>query len=890
MPPDWNAYVRRNLPELGLSPERENEIAAELADQFEQAWQEALRAGLGEAEAADRARSHVRDWAALAAELRAAERPAEPPLAPEPKGPVLAGLGHDVRYACRTLRRNPVFAGIAMVTLAFGIGGNTAVFTVVDHVALRSLPYPHPERLMEIDHTRPDQPEVDPWTAIDNLLDFRQRTRAFESIAGISPVWSNVLTGAGEPERLETLYASAALFPMLGVQPAIGRLFTPEDDNRAQPRQVAVLSYGFWQRRFGGSRGVPGKTLRLDGSAVTVVGVLPQDFRWRGDPLAGTATAIDLWMPLAANQLARSPRTLRFLKVVGRLRRGVTSAQGREEVRRIGGQLTAEYPDANGNLSFAGVALEAKLAARLRPAVYLLLATVGFVLLMASANVANLLLARAESRRREIAVRLSMGASATRLLRQLLTESAVLTVAGGALGFALALVLVRLILAYGPPALVQTVPISLDGRALLFTSAIAIVTAVLAGLVPAWRAISGSPAAVLREGRNITAGNRAVRWALATAQVTIALALLIGSGLLIRSFLRVLAVDPGFEPRNVASVSTQVPDGAGRLNVYHTVRDRLLATPGVRSVGAVSRLPMLGQNLASLLYIEGQDTAGHPPEVEFRAATASYFPTMGIPLRAGRLFDERDPANLPVLLIDEITARRYFPANPVGRRIRFLADGNGPWYTVIGVVGATRHFGLEADPRPTIYRRAELNPLGAPIFVVRTAGDPGPMLQTLARVVRTAYGNMPAYNVFAMEQLVARSTAERRFLMWLLTAFAVAALLLAGIGIYGAISHSVAERTHEIGVRMALGAAPGDVLRLVFHEGLRIAGVGIVLGVGLGWAAAMLGRKLLFGVRPNDLPVFAAATGTLILFAALACYAPARRAARVDPLVTLRED
>lgn len=892
--PDWTEYVRRRLPSLGLRAEREIEIVAELALQLEQAYQAALAEGRPEPEADARARRQVVDWNALGVELRAAEGSVPSPLPPEPRGSWLPGLLHDVRYACRTLRQNPVFAAVAILTLAFGIGGNTAIFTVVDHLVLRGLPYPEPHRLMDLEHVKADQPEIDAWCSIDNLYDFRKRTQAFETLAGVSPVWNVILGGEGETERLETLYVSAEFFPMLGVQPSLGRLFTSAQDNPGRPEPVAVISHGLWMRRFGGSKDVAGRTLHIDSTTVTLAGVLPADFRWRGEPLAGSTSTIDLWLPLASNQLARSPRTLRFLKVTGRLKPGVSQEQGRDEIRRIGDALTSEYPDANRNLRFRGVPLEPKVSGRLRPAVYLLIGTVGFVLLMASANVANLLLARAAARQREIAVRIAVGASMTRLIRQLLTESAVLAFCGGVLGIALALMFLRLILTYGPPAMVRTVPIAIDGRALGFTSGVVMVTAVLAGLIPAWRAISGAIAGPLRESRGSTQGNRRVRSALAVAQVAIALVLLIGAGLLIRSFARVLALDPGFDPRRVVSISTQMPAGANsaaqRTAAYRAIRDRLLSTPGVESVGAVSRLPMLGLNLASLLVIEGQERAGHPPEVEFRAANSAYFATMGIPLKAGRLFDDHDPATAPVLLIDDTTARRYFPgADPVGKRIRFLADTPGAWFTVIGVVGSTRHFGLEAEPRPTIYRHTALNPLSAPIFVIRTAGDPEPLIQTLAQIVRSAHGNMPAYNVYAMRDLVDRSTSERRFMMWLLTCFAGASVLLAGIGIYGAMAQSVNQRTREIGVRIALGASPSDTLRMVFREGMLITLAGVAIGIASGWAAARLGQRLLYGVAPGDPMVYTIAPLVLLAFAAAGCWVPARRATRVDPAVTLRE-
>jgi len=891
--PDWTAHVRRNLPALGVPPEREAEIVAELAAQLDQAHQDALAEGLAEPAAAAQARGHIRDWHALAAEIRAAEAPAPPPLEPERPGPWWSGLGHDIRYAFRALRLNPAFAAVAIATLALGIGGNTAIFTVVDHLALRGLPYPDAGRLINVEHTKTDQPEVEPWCSIDNLNDFRRRMQAFEVLAGVSPIWNVIYNDRSQTEQLEALYVSAEFFPMLGVRPAAGRLFTAADDDRARPNRVALLSHGFWMRRFGGSPDIVGKVLDVDSAPVTVAGILPADFVWRGEPLAGTASRIDIWMPLATNQLATSARSLRFLKVTGRLKPGVTIEQGREEVRRIGDVLTAEFPEANRGLRFAGVPLEAKLGARLRPAVLLLIGAVGFVLLMASANVANLLLARAAARTREISVRIALGASASRLTRQLIAESAALALCGATLGVALAAIFLRAILAYGPPALVRSVPIALDLRALAFTVAVAILTALLAGAVPAWRAISGALAAPLREGRGSTSRNRALRSALATAQIAIAVTLLIGAGLLIRSFLHVLALDPGFDARHVVSISTQLPNAlnapARRAAGVETIRARLLAAPGVETVGVVSRLPMLGLNLASFLVIEGRDDGGHPPEVEFRAASPSYFAAMRIPLKAGRMYDDRFPMTDRVLLIDEVAAKRYFPgADPVGRHVRFAADANGPWYTVVGVVGATRHFGLEAEPRPTIYRPTGMNPLGAPIFVIRTAQPPEAAAGALAQIVRSTYDRLAAYNVFAMQELVDRSTGERRFLMWLLTWFAGAAVLLAGIGVYGAMSQSVAQRRREIGVRVALGASPADALRLIFNEGFRMAAIGVAIGVTLALVVSRLGKALLFGVAPADPLVYTAAPLLLLAFAALGCWIPARRAATVDPLVTLR--
>jgi len=895
MRPDWTQYVRLRLPALNLRPEREQDVIAELAEELGQAYQEALDSGLDAEAAMRRAESRVKDWKLLANELRAANRPALPEIEPPRRESIWSCIRHDARYSLRMLRLNPGFAAIAILALGFGIGGNTAIFTVVDHIALRGLPYPDADRMISLEHTKNGQPEIDPWCSIDNLFDFRQRSRSLESLVGVSPLWNVVLNGNGFADRLETLFVSREFFPVLGVQPAVGRVFMAEEDDRVHPVRVAILSHSLWTRRFGRAADIVGKTATIDGAGYTIVGVLPESFRWRGEPLAGTASNIDIWMPLSSNPLARSPRTLRFLKPFGRVKPGYSMRQAQDEVAAIGGRLTTEFPAANGDMSFAGVPLESKITGRFRPAVYLLLATVGFVLLMASANLASLLLARAASRGRELSIRVALGASGGRLLSQLLVESAVLALFGGVLGLALAHGFVRLIVNYGPPSALSIANIGLDWRALSFTGAVVILTAILSGVIPAYRAIAGTvEAASVRSGHGTTRNSRAARAFLTTAQVAIALCLLIGSGLLIRSFVRVLSIDPGFDAGNITSISTLLPSSSTaeqRTMIYNAIRDRLLALPGVTSVGAVSRLPMLGQNLSSLLILEGRETEKHPPEVEFRAATPSYFPTMGIPLIAGRLFDDRDPPTMRDLIIDELTAKRHFAGvDPVGKRIRFLADQSGPWYTIVGVVGSIRHFGLEADPRPTIYRSVVINPLSAPVLVIRTASDPISLTRQLTETVRSVNAELPAYNVYAMEQLVANSTAERRFLMWLITAFAISALLLAGIGIYGAISQSVAQRTQEIGVRLALGASTASVIKLIFVECMQLGGAGMVAGVALGLIGARLGQQLLYQVQPYDLPVLFGALATIVIFGALACYIPARRAMRVDPVIALRDE
>ncbi len=891
--PDWRAYVRQHLPPLHVTPERESEIVAELALQLEQAAGDAEAAGASPADALRQAELQLGSWEKLGREINAAERTAPP----ENGAGWLAGWGGDLRYALRFLRRNPGFAAIATLTLAFGIGGNTAIFTMVDAIALRSLPYRQPDRLMAIETRKSEQPEVEPWTSAPDFADIRTNARSFSAMAGVSPIWSVVLTGHGSAERLETLYVSASFFPLLGMKPVLGRSFTPREDAGA-PVPVAVLSYALWQRQFGGRSDVLGQVLTLDVGAYTVIGVMPKDFRYAGEPVAGTAARIDLWLPLSSNQLARSFRGLRFLKVVGRLNAGGSPSQAREEIGRLGAALSERYPATNRGFTYSVQSLGEQASGRYRVAMLLLLGTVGFVVLMACANVANLLLGRAAARQREIGVRVALGASRFRLLRQLLTEGAVLAVTGGALGLGIAQLALRFLIARGPEALVRTRPIHLDARALAWTCATVLLCALLAGLPPAWRVVRGEIGNTLREaGRGMTSRHRTLRSLLVVVQMSAALVLLVGAGLLIRSFQRLLEVDPGFDPHHLITVTTMLPataqTPAQRTVMWRRIAESVASTPGVSSVAAVSRLPLMGSNLGTWLYREGHIVPGEPGfDTEYRVATPGYFATMRIPLRSGRLFDEHDDANPACCaLINEAAARRIFIGeDPVGRRIKLGSPAaNAPWITVVGVIGNVRHVGLDVDPRPEVYRPYAFSPLGNPVLVIRTAVDPEGLAAVLAAKVRVD-PTMPAYNIYPMQALVDRSTVERRFVMLLLSGFALAAMLLAAVGVYGAVAQAVTQRTREIGLRIALGASPASALMLVFRDGIWLTAAGLAFGTIAAAALTRLMRNLLFEVRPLDAASFLAAALVLAGIAMLACYIPARRATRVDPLDALRQE
>jgi predicted permease len=811
----------------------------------------------------------------------------------------LEHLAQDARFGLRVLRKSPAYSVAAVLTLALGIGLTTSIYTAVDALALRPLPYQAPDRLMAIESREAHHPENAAWSSAPDFFDLRDHVQSFSFVAAVSPVWNVALTGLGEAERLESLFISADLLPMLGVSPVLGRGLQREDDNRTAHTDVVLLSYAFWQRKFGSDPAAIGRKINLDSSTCTIIGVLPRDFRYFGEPVAGTAANIDVWLPLAANQLIARPRFLRFLKVIGRLKPGVSAAQARDEIRRFGAALGQQYPDTDAGLEYDAVPFEQQVVGRVRPMMFLMLGAVGFVLLLACANVANLLLTMTAARGKEMAVRAALGASRLRLLRQLLTESLLLACAGTLAGVILARWLLKALLGFAPATLLGGRTISLDGRVLVVITGIAFVSAILCGLPPAWRISHTRLESGLREaGRGFTLGNRRFRSTLVVVQMSLALLLLIGAGLLIRGFARLLDVDSGFDPRHVATLSTQLPSSvqtlAQALTMDRLTLDRVRQMPGVRSVGAVSRLPLLGSNLGSTLWIEGRT---YPPDqqpgVEYRVASPDYFTTMRIPLRAGRLYDEHDETHAAtVVLINETTAKRYWPgANPVGQRIKLGADNSKQdWITIVGVVGDVRHSGLDAAALPEVYRPIAYSALVSPIIVARTDGEPAALLPSLSAAVRSLDPTMPVYNAFPMQALVDRSVAQRRFLMTLLACFAGAALLLAAIGLYGTMSQSVGQRTKEFGLRMALGAPRAHVLRMILAEGLWLVLLGVFIGGVAGAALTRAIRSLLFQVSPLDPGVFAAAAATLAAVAVFACFAPAVRATGVDPSAALRQE
>jgi putative ABC transport system permease protein len=810
-------------------------------------------------------------------------------------------LLQDIRYSFRRLLKSPAFTLIVILTLALGIGANTAIFSAVNAVLLRPLGYGDPERLVTIEHRYPSL-NLNAPVSVPGFLDY-QRARSIESMA-VETGWAANLTGEGEPERLQGARVTGRFFGTLGVPAERGRTLLPGEDSAGR-EHVAVLSYGLWQRLFGGSRGVVGRSLSLNSESYQVVGVMPRDFRDVQN------RNVELWIPLVfrPDQLADGERTHEFLNLVARLRTGVPLEQAAAEIRTLAEQLKRQYPAAYpSDWSLVTTSLAQHLVGDVRPALLVLLGAVGFVLLIACANVANLLLARAAARSKEIAVRTALGASRDRLIRQLLTESVMLALMGGVLGLFLAFWGVRAIIALNPANLPRADEIGVDPPVMLFTLLVSLVTGLLFGLAPAVHTAAADLHGMLKEGGRGSAGDRGgqgLRRMLVVAEVALALTLLTGAGLLIKSFARLQGVDPGFEPRRLLTFNLSLPasryhSDTAQIAFFDQVIPAVSAVPGVRGVGATSVMPFGGGWSTAGFEIEGYQTPPKQPGPwgDIRTVSPSYFATLGIPLRRGRLLDEQDRSGSPeVAVIDDEFVRRYWPHDdPIGKRFTFgppagaTDTSSREWVTVVGVVGHTKQEGLDAENRLQLY--LPYRQAGQPFltFAVRTAGPPEQYVNPVRRAVQSVDPEQPLSNVRSMDELISRSVGQRRLSMMLLSLFSGLALVLASVGIYGLMSYSVAQRSRELGVRIALGADRLDVLRLVLRQGMSLALTGIVIGVGAAFALSRVIESQLFGVRATDPTTFVAVAALLGLTALAANLIPAWRATRVDPAVVLREE
>ncbi len=799
----------------------------------------------------------------------------------------------DISYGLRSLLKHKTFTVIAIVTLALGIGANAAIFTVVNAVVLRPLPYHDSEQLAMLWTTKDANQEQS--FSFGDYNDLKSQAQSFSALGAASPLWNFVLSGDGEPEPIQGMYVSANLLELLKVAPEKGRGFTADEDRTGGP-PVVIISRGLWERRLGGDPNAVGKTMSISGTTATIVGIMPAQFQFL-DPAA------ELWMPLAQNQFASSARQVRLLSVVGRLNDGVQASAANAELAGIAKRLETAYPDSNTGVGVRLVPLHAQVTGKVRPALLLLFGAVGLVLLIACANIINLMLVRSAARHREIAVRTALGAGRLRLLRQLLTESITLSVLGGAAGILVGSWGVNALLALNPIPLPRYNQISVDWTVLAFALGASVVTGIVFGLAPAWQSLRVDLNSALKEGgRGAVAdsGQRRLSRLLVITEMAMAMVLLIGAGLLLRSFAHLLDVKPGFTTENLLTMQIGLPNASyqepqKRAAFFQQLETSLRGAPEVASVGIVTRLPLMSSmnNITSFLAIEGREVpAGERPEIDFRRASTSYFQTMGIPLLSGRLVTEQDVTNNSrFVLINEAMAKRFWPGeDPIGKRISTIVSSGQqiPWQTIVGVVGNVRHMGLDIEPRPEIYYHTNTQPPFGPVVVIRTTSDPKRLISIVRAKIRELDRDVPVSNVNTMEQLVAQSVAQRRFGMFLLGIFALLALVLAAIGIYGVVSYSVTQRTQEIGVRMALGASASDVMKMVLRNGMTLALVGVGLGLVGALGLTRLMSRLLFEVTPTDLTTFALVSAGLIVVALLACYLPARRAMKVDPLEALR--
>src|SRR5262245_2357834 len=811
----------------------------------------------------------------------------------------LEELGQDLRYGARMLFKNPGFTLIAVVTLALGIGANTAIFSVVNAVLLKPLPYSQPEQLVMV-YGEFLSFRTNLRLSIAEYTDFQQQTHSFVASGAYDSGSANLASyEGGEPERIERGSVTPGIFEVLKVAPLLGRVFAM-DDAQAGHDDVVLISHSLWQRRFAGKADVIGQKLTISGSSRTIIGVMPPGFAF--------PPKTDIWEPMWFPKRMSDPRQRRTgaLDVLARLKSGVSRTEGQAELDRLGAQITARYPQyysADRRYRMILAPLLEDIVGELKPALLLLAGAVGFVLLIACANVANLLLARAATRRQEMAVRLALGAGRGRLVRQLLTESVLLSLVGGVAGLLLATWGVQLLLRFVPDNLPRLSEVDLDGRALAFTALTSLLTGVIFGLAPALQASRPGVNDALRESGRTGAGARGqrLRSAFVITEIALALALLAGAGLTLKSFWRLQAVDPGFNPDGVLTMRmllpfTTHPQIGERAAFFRQALERLGALPGVAAAGAVSRIPMAPGNNSGTMTGENSAVGPNDPqvEVEMRWASPSYFQTMGIAVLRGHDFNDADAeGTLPVAIVDESFARLFYPnEDPIGTRIkRGGPRSTRPWKTIVGVVRSVRNQRLDATSLPQAYFPVfqEADEMYNLSFAVRAGGaEPSALTQSVRSAVLKVDRNQPIFDVKPLRQIVVDSIALRRLALLLLCIFAAVALALAAAGIYGVMAYAVEQRTHEIGVRMVLGAARSDVLRLVVRQGLKLALCGVALGLAVALALTRLIEALLFGVSPTDPLTFTGIALLLLVVALAACWIPARRATKVDPMIALR--
>ena len=891
---DWRRYVRQHLPPLDVAPERETEIIDELAMQLEATFDRARASGEPDDAAMRRALAEVPDWQAFARSVGRVERRHQPSPAPGAgPGGFMSGFVQDLRYAWRALRRAPGFAAVAIITLALGIAATTIVYSIVDGILQRPLPIHEPDRVMVARESVRGEPMSVAWP---NFLDWQARQTSFASLA----VWRGLtanLTGVEQPRRLNVRHVTWPLLSTLGVKPVLGRDFSASDD-RAGVERTAIVSHAFWQRELGGAPGAIGRRIMLDELPVTVIGVLPQNFTIARQEDIFLPVGIFLEPPLLNMYNGRGNHF--GFAAIGRLKPGVSVEAANAEFAALARQLEQEYPATNsGNGAIVRPLFEV-LVGDARQMLYVLLGAVIAMLLIACVNLANLMLARAASRTQEMAVRRSLGAARWRIARQMLTESVLLAVFGGTLGVLLAYGGFEALIALLPPNQPRIHTITIDGRVLTFTAAASIATGILFGLMPAIHAATGRSLSLLRSTR-VTGSAQAsagTRRALMLAEVALALVLVTGAGLMLRTMNNLAAVSTGFDHEQIVTAQFNLPrryDPPKRVLFIDQTLERLRAIPGVTNAAYTFSVPIAGSNWNSIFIIEGQPIPERSqlPSSAWTPVSEDYFATMGIRLLRGRLFDGRDILNAPhAVVINETFAKRFFGANdPIGARVKQgWPEDKSPWREIVGVVNDVRVNGLQGDPTLQVYIPVRQTTQGSGNFVVRAGADGGALGRLMEAAVHDIDPNVPLFSVQRMSEVIDAGIGNERLTMVLMLGFAALALLMAAVGVFGVTAYSVAQRTHELGIRMALGARPASVLALVLRQEMGACLVGIVAGVAGALALGSLLESLLYGVTARDTATIVLAAVVLLIVTALACVIPARRATRVNPVTALRLD
>ena len=809
-------------------------------------------------------------------------------------------LLQDIRFGLRMLLKSPSVSIVATIALALGIGANTAIFSVVNAVLLRPLPFPDPDSLVAVFETDTQRGLIRGSHSYPNFFDLRAQNTVFEHVATYRS-GDYIMTGRGEPARLQGAVVTADLFPLLRVQPMLGRVFLPDEDKPTQTGRVVILSHKLFQQRFNGDQSILNQAITLEGIKFTVIGVMPPSFEF---PIQNEP--VELWTTIAGDSSGAEPvtnqRGAHFLRVIGRLKPGITEEQAQAELTAIAARLEQQYPDTNTHKSLRVDSALKALVGDVRPALLILLGAVACVLLIACANVANLLLARATSRHKEMAIRAALGASRTRVVRQLLTESILLSLGGGGIGLLLAVWWSDLLVALGKADIPRAIHVGMDWRVLGFTLGVSLLTGLIFGLAPAFHSSKTELVESLKEGaRGTSAGSFAnvFRKALVVIELGFAVLLLTGAALLIQSLWRLQNVKSGLQPENLLTFNATLPEikykSANQSQFFIDLKQRLESTPGVQSASSIFPLPLSGDRFSISFEIEGRPMPPKDhPSADFFTTGVGYFKTMGIPIIKGRDFDDRDKhGSTPVIIITETFARQYFPnEDPIGKRIHpgisTYENEDSGMKEVVGVVGDVRNRNLSTESKPAYYVPQTQVPFGQMVTVVKTTGEPRSLISTATKEVAAMDQDVPLFGVKTMEEYLSASVAAPRFSTTLLSIFAGVALVLTIVGLYGVMSYSVAQRTNEIGIRMALGAQSRDVLLMIVKQG----SVLILLGLGIGlvgaYALTRVISSLLFGVTAKDPFTFAAVSGLLAIVALLACYIPALRATKVDPMDALR--